>query len=190
MKRFVVLLFIILSGCRGAKYSVYSSNFYFDSYPGKWVLNEIEDDYKSRLYKGAYEHFSKHLKDSLIVLGDVRHKGDGIMDFKIPFEPTANQLKAIKQSTNCDYLINIKATTLKDEKEHISLAVDEKSTIEENAAKVELNIYDLNSLELVSGAYVIGVDKREISRSDIVGLMTTPESIKINGLWKLLKKYR
>ena len=190
-KILVIILLATLFGCRGAKYTSTFSNSSLDFSKGRWVLNDVFDkDEDSRLYDYALKHFGEILGDSLFEMRNVRNTGSGLMIADVNFELTQKDLKEIKNGTLCDYLINIRAIVLKDEMSGFTGATTYGSRVRTNSVKVDINIYDLNKLELLSNSSIIGQDKRELTEDQDWGLVTGVNTIKTMGLYRLIKKYK
>ncbi len=194
MRKFLLIIILIgLFGCAGPKYvSTFNKNRdALDFSKGKWVLNKPFENEKSRMPYMAQTYFKKILGDSLKLIDEVRNTGSGLMKAEIPFNPSKEELREIKIGTDCDYLINIKETVLKDEMSGFAGGTTYGSTIKTNAAKVELNIYDLNHLKLLSSTSIIGKEKRELNAKNYDwGLVESVEAIKYMGLYRLIKKYK
>jgi len=190
-KILIIVLIAICFGCRGAKYNISFENESLDFNKGKWVLNEVfNKDDSSRLYDHALERFGKIIGGSLFEIQNVRNTGSGLMVADVQFEPDSKTLKEIGVGTSCDYLINIKATTLSDEMSGFTGSSDYESEIKENIARVEIKIFDLNKGSLLSSADVLGIDKREVTQKQDWGIVTDAKAIKVMGLLKLIKKYK
>jgi hypothetical protein len=194
MRKIVFIILLVgLFGCAGPKYiSTFDKNHdALDFSKGKWILNKPFEKEESRMQYMAHTYFKKILGDSLKLIDEVKNIGSGLMKAEIPFSPSKEELREIKAGTDCDYLINIKGTVLNDEMSGFAGGTTYGSTIKTNAAKVELNIYDLNHLKLLSSSSIIGKEKRELNAKDYDwSIVESAKVIKNMGLYRLIKKYK
>lgn len=119
---------------------------------GKWLLNEIEAPLtiKGKLVKIAKKEFSKHLGKSFHYLEDDKT----IALSYVPINPDALLLRRLKKESKFDFLINIKGINIKNE-----LGFTQDGIIDlykENVSMTILQIYDLNTLEIIYNRKVTG----------------------------------
>lgn len=192
MKKIAIIILLIgLYSCKGAKYTYsYTKSNSLDFSKGRWVLNEPFEKESSQMYDYALNHFGKILKDSLFEIRNVRNLSSNLMKFEIPFELTKEELKEIRISTKCNFIINIKGTIIKNEMAGFAGATTYGSSYKSNKASVAINIYDLDNLELLSNSSITGVDNRELTKEQDWSLVTGAKTIKIIGIYKLIKKYQ
>lgn len=194
MKKIIFIVLLIgLYNCRGAKYiRTFEKGKSLNFNSGKWVLNEVYEERNSQMFNYALKHFGKIIGDSLFEMQNVRNMGSGLMRADIPFELAKEVMEEVREGTGCDYLINIKATVLNNEMSSFtgSTPYGYGSSVKKNSAKVDIKIYDLNELVLLSSSSIIGVDKRELNEEQDWGLVTQPETIKIMGLYRLMRYYK
>ncbi len=181
---------LALAGCNGAKYAcAFDQGSSLDFSKGKWILNKpFEEGINARMYGLAIKHFGVILGDSLMEMHNVR--SEGLIASQSPFEPTKEELEDIRIGTQCDYLINIKGTVLKEEMSGFAGSTTYGSAERSNTAKVDIRIYDLNNFELVSSSFAIGKDKRTLTEDHDWSLVTGTKTIRLKGLSKLIRKYK
>ncbi|MCF6296819.1 MAG: hypothetical protein L3J08_02365 [Flavobacteriaceae bacterium] len=184
---FLSLLFV---GCVSVKYTYTFDHKAIDFSKGKWVLNKtFEVDKSSMMDEIAFDHFEKILGDSLFGIDEVVNTGSGIMNPSVPYKPTINELKEIQKGTGCDYLINIKGTIVRDD---IGIyGTHNPISFKSRIAKVDIIIYNLNTLELISHTTETGTVERTLRKEDSITIsIPSVESIKRQALLKLIKKYK
>ncbi len=134
---------------------------------GKWLLNEVEapSNIESKLNEAATKDFKEFLNDRLTHISNAK----GILiKRKTSLNPNKNDLKELKIGTGFDYFINIKANYLKNEIGIISLTNHNHISNEKTTNDVVLEIYDLNSLEIIYSQKVIATTKiPENTKSDV-----------------------
>ena len=184
-----ITIFLTVS-CGNTKYSYsYEMGRNMDFSKGKWILNKPYTNYNEhRIYDISKSEFKKILGDSLCELSDLRK--DRMMSEQIPFEPSKEKLREIQLISNCDFLINIKSITVKNDVGSFTHSKGNSNTIETNQANVEIRIYDLNSQLMISQASVIGKDEVEVNVDHgSWTYLNSAGTISMHGLLKLIRKY-
>lgn len=192
MKKIIIIVLLAsLFGCIGAKYTTsFEKGSSLDFTKGKWVLNEVYEKENSRMYDYALKSFGNILGDSLFEIHKTKNISSNLMKAKFPFNLTKEELKEIKVGTKCNYLINIKGSILKDDMSGFVGATSYGVSFKSNIAKVDILIYDLDNLEIISNASVIGKYERTQKSDQSWDIVTEAKTIKIVGLNKLIKKYQ
>ncbi|NKQ38412.1 MAG: hypothetical protein HF967_02860 [Methanosarcinales archaeon] len=186
-----ILLVLISCGIAKTKYNYYyETGKYLDLSKGKWILNKVYTNYdETKIYDIALEEFGEILGDSLYEISTFRN--DRILAEQYPFEPSVSELKEIKLITNCDYLINVKSNILKNEGGSLSYNRGSQFDSDTNRASSTIKIYDLNALVLVSDVSVTGSSSNiKKPNDDGFTYMSNSTNILVNGLTKLIKKYK
>jgi len=153
-------------------HSIDSTPYGADYSNGKWLLNTIESPYliKERMTKIAFDDFVKHLGGRLDKM-----EGNNISLSYVPINPDTLLLKRLKKQSNYDYLINIKGKVIYNDYK--------KST-----TTTFLEIYDLNTLEIIYHRKVIGKHKVDYDDSRDVVFAKGVNGIIISSLKKIMRK--
>lgn len=187
MKKSILYLFLILlASCKTASYmhDIESTPYGLDYSEGKWLLNEVNSptSIKEQLTKIAYKSFQKELGDNLKKPEDLSNSSLPYL----PIEPNKLELEQIKKETNFDYVINIESKSTKNDIG--SLKIGETFDRRKNVAQTTLEVYDLNTLEVIYSRKVIGqVVIDELDTEDFA-FVKSADGIMINCLKKILKK--
>ena len=192
MKKIIFLFFFITF-----LFSCSSTNYVFknkaqatgvDFRTGKWLLNEIDAPYslEKKLNDQVFEDFQLLLNERVTKVSNAK----GLLLVRnILMQPNKNTLKDIKTGTNFDYFINIKAKNNKNDLNSMSVTNHRyRDNNETNNNEVELEIYDLNTLEIIfSQKVVASTGISEGSNSD-VHFSKTSNTILLKAYKKLNKK--
>ena len=185
----IVLLF---SSCINTKYTYdFKKGKDINFSTGKWILNKPYTNQEIKhVYDAALSEFRSILGDSLLEITDLRGR-DYLIQKKIPYHPTKQHLEDIRIGSNCDFIINYEITLLKNEIGSISSPPLLGTVKQTNEATVEILIYDLNSLELVSQTSILGKAELEINEDEKGWDLVNPSSvIARNALIKIIKRYK
>ncbi len=183
----LLIVVLLLFNCHGAKYkySFESNNYGVDFRDGKWALNEIETSYliKDKLEEKAFIFFEEYLGRQLVLS---KNNKDIFLPF-IPVNPDKLKLQKIKQETGLDFVINI--VTEKGRNDMNVVQIGDINSKKSNVAKLTLEIYDLNTLEISNHYEITGDVTVENSNRDL-SFATSQDQILIKGLKKILKKIK
>lgn len=189
MKHIYLISFIsfcFLTSCLTASYqkSVDSSTYGVDYREGKWVLNTIECPFtiKDKMVKLATNHFDEKLGKNFY---DANSDKSFAISY-IPINPDSLLLKRIKIETKSDYIINIKGEKITDNIGAANLGRVYSS--QSNSAKTTLQIYDLNTSEIIFSQTVTGSVNIDENTSKEFRFTKQANSIIISSLKKILKK--
>jgi len=197
-KRNLILIFlvtIIFASCGGAKYTYnFDQGKSLNFKKGKWILNEPYINYKSKnAYLYAKEEFENILGDSLFDLVELRKTK--IINNQLPLDPSKEELTAIQEFSNCDFLINVESKVLKNEMGTMAHTTNIGEVTKYNEASTTIKIYDLHNFKKISEATAIGQVKIT-KKSEDTGFFDTFEYTTSGGLLaiksirKLIQKYR
>jgi hypothetical protein len=185
---FVIVIIICLSvSCQTASYvhDIESTPYGVDFRNGKWLLNKIESPevIKQKLTKIIFDGFSKHLGDKLYDINNII----SISLSYVPINPDTLLLKRLKKESQFDYLINVKANSIRDD---LGLSASKFDYLHKNIAETVLEIYDLNTLEIIYSRKVTGsISIDESNNRDFI-FTKGVNGIMISGLKKIMKKIR
>lgn len=188
-------LFVFLLSCSAPKYTYFfDTGKYLDFSRGKWILNRSKsnsDVFDAELYTIAKKQFGEILGDSLLEINDLRMSK--LVPTKIKFELSREELLGLKESTDCDFLINIKGNIISNNAGSISVPSNDSNYYASNQASVSISIYDLNEGTLISSSQVLGKVINEGSHFDnsnyIPSVLTSSDNLMLTGAKKLIKKY-
>lgn len=187
-KRFLFLTFlVVISSCNIPNYYFErTQNTGVDFRSGNWLLNEIEAP------KGVIDALTKKSKkDFTSFLGErvqYIHDAKGILiGKKVNLNPSINQMKDLRNGTNYDYFINVKAGVLKEELGSLNVSNSKFNANEENRSQVIIEIYDLQNLQIIYSNKVIGSTKTPENSSSDVQFSKSSENLIIGGYNKLIK---
>ncbi len=139
----VLLILISLSSCTNIFfYNNLDSGRGLDFTYGTWLLNEVESEGEGK----SNENFNSALSDGLNKMGiksisyiaSLRNIKN--LPAKIPFSPDLEMLKSLRDSSGCDYLINVRTSSLKAGSGGIAFSEQDL----ENQAGVEIIVFDIN----------------------------------------------
>ncbi|MEM7485390.1 MAG: hypothetical protein AAF348_09290 [Bacteroidota bacterium] len=194
-KGYFLLLAIILSACTSGKYSyLFDTGKQLDFSKGKWLMNMTKSNSKvfdKKLYNASYKEFKEILGDSLIDMNSLRTTK--LVAPKVGFELTKNELKKLKESSECDFLINVKGTIISNGAGTLSFDSGNGYHSASNQSSVAILIYDLNSGTVLSSSQAIGKATAENSHFDNENAMpsinSSAETLMVAAAKKLIKKY-
>lgn len=187
MKKTLLFISILFISCNFPSYQfVKKQNTGVDFSKGKWLLNEVEAPLKikEKLEEKSYKDLKSFLGDRLTQFGNAK----GILiNARTPTNPTKNQLQELRNGTNFDYFINIKAGILKDDLGSLSISTQNLNNFDENKSQVILEIYDLENLQIIYSNKIIAITQTPQNSSSDVHFSTSSENLIINGYKKLIK---
>ena len=187
MKKSILFIYIIfLTSCHTASYihDLESTPYGIDYNKGKWLLNEITSpkSIQPKLTKIAYDSFHKKLGNRLEKAEDLTNLA---LSF-VPINPEKIYLKRIKRESGFDYLINIKSSSL--ENEIGSLKIGQTYSKKENVAESILEVYDLNTLEIIYSRKVTGQVSIDDDDNEDFSFVKSANGIMISCLKRIMKK--
>lgn len=187
-KSIIYICVILLTSCHTASYVhvLESTPYGIDYREGKWLLNEIQSPQriKSKLTKIAYAGFYKNLGDQL-------QKAEELTTFSLPYvplNPDKMLLQRIKQESGFDYLINIESSSSKNEM--IGIKVGQTYSKKKNVAESTLEVYDLNTLEIIYSRKVIGQVSIDDNDNEDFAFVKSTNGIMISSLKRIMKKIK
>ena len=186
---FVLLLFtLLLASCHPTKYvhDLESTPYGIDYPEGKWLLNEIESPQRIRpiLTKIAYKGFRKNLGDNLKKTEDLTNIKRSFISVQLDMI----QLERIKRQSKFDYLILIKCDDMDSEIDSMVFGTpDNKKT---NAAETILEVYNLNTLEMIYHRRVMGQVVIDDTDDGGFSFVNGTNGIMISSLQKIMKKIK
>ena len=183
---FLTGLLLFISSCHTPSYtsSYDSSNYGVDFREGKWLMNIIEaptGDSKDRARKIATKTFKKHLGDQFYDLENNRN----LPISYIPLNPDSMSLKRLKKDSGFDYFINIKSNIIKDDLG--SMQIGKVRGKKQNIAETVLEIYDLNTSEIIYKQTVIGKLSVKDDSQDFA-MAVGANNITVGALKRIMKK--
>ena len=184
-----IIIFFILS-CTPVKYQVvYRSNKAINVSSGKWLVNSIEGDFSFKEGQVLTDNLIKGLRkagiDSLYYIDDV------ILDYITPdhlsFKLTDDILKLLKETTDFDFLINVRTEKLNDNLGDIMFSPpDAYST---SKSEVSIIIYDIRQQQEIYDQQVIA--RVEMDETDEeLNFSKSASSLIFNALNKGLKEIK
>ncbi|MFV8344840.1 hypothetical protein [Flavobacterium sp. ZB4P13] len=152
----LAIIVVFFASCKTSTYLLTNIDYKtgVDFTNGKWLLNQIDcPGYNvEKLTNEATIFFKDNLNDRYFY----RENVSGLLiPYQIPLNPNKQKLKELKIGTGFDYFINISSKKNKDEIGTIGLYEDENSK-GSNQSEVSLEIYDLNSQEIIYSQRAIG----------------------------------
>lgn len=192
---YLFLLFCVFS-CKTPKYTYFfDTGKYLDFSKGTWILNRSKSNseiFDAELYTTTRKHFKEILGDSLLEINDLRM--NRLIPPKIAFDLSKEEMMVLRESTDCDYLINVKGNIIGDGAGTISVPSNDSNYYASNEASVSIQIYDLNNGELISSSQVNGkvVDQGSHfdNRSRVPSISTSSHTAMLVGARKLIEKYK
>jgi len=185
-KSIIYLCVILLTSCHTASYvhDLESTPYRIDYREGKWLLNEITSPelIKQKLTKIAYNGFYKKLGDNL-------KKAENLTNISlsyVPIKPDTMLLKRIKKESKFDYFINIKC--MSSENEIGALKIGQTYSKKRNVAEAILEVYDLNTLEIIYSRKVIGQVSIDDNDNEDFAFVKSTNGIMISSLKRIMKK--
>ncbi|SFZ95182.1 hypothetical protein SAMN05428642_1109 [Flaviramulus basaltis] len=187
MKKSILFIYVVLlTSCHTTSYvHDYESTPYGIEYEeGKWLLNEINspESIKSKVTKIAHENFYKHLGDKLKKAEDLKN----ISLSHVPMKPEKMFLERAKKESGFDYLINIKCSSSKNEIG--GLKIGQTYRKRKNVAESILEVYDLNTLEIIYSRKVIGQVSVDENDNEDFSFVKSSSGIMISCLKRIIKK--
>ena len=125
---------------------------------GRWLMNELDCPKKSKdkLTEESLAFFKKNLGDRLFYINDVNGL---LISRKIHLNPNKTKLKELKDGTGFDFFVNISTTKRKSDFSYIELYQSDDE-VGKNEAAVLVEIYDLNSQEIIYSQNVVGISQK------------------------------
>ncbi|RXQ87827.1 hypothetical protein EO244_15825 [Ancylomarina salipaludis] len=161
MKRIQLFGFIALSllifSCALPKYSiVYESPKGLDLRTGKWLVNSVGNRlsladkhyYGDRIVQG----FQKMGVDSIDLVGNVWF--DYITPDRFQFEISEETLQLLQKTTDYDFILNVKASIIKDEVSSLMLLPPDKKS--SSTSELIIVVYDINSGQKIYHQRIVG----------------------------------
>lgn len=193
MKRFFLLLLLAFSlhSCSVPNYYMVNQSQHFgvDFTNGKWLLNKIDAplNVQDKFKEKVYDDFNALLGDRLLKIEEAKGL---LLPKKIPLQPTKEVVKELKIGTNFDYIINIKAATLENDFDGISISNRKFRNNETNSNEVILEIYDLSLLQIIYSQKVIGSASIPENSSSDVHFSKSSNSLILGAYKKLMKELK
>jgi hypothetical protein len=127
---------------------------------GKWLLNELDcpKSNREKITSEAIIFFKENLKEHFFYINDVRNL---LITKNTPLNPSKTKLKELKDGTGYDYFINIVVKKNKSDLNAIGLYDTKYPSNGKNESEAFLEIYDLNLLQIIYTAHVIGTDTED-----------------------------
>ena len=183
------ILFIcvsLLTSCHTATYihDLESTPYGLDYSDGKWLLNKIEspESIKPKFTKIAYNSFYKKLGNRL-------EKAEDLTTISLSYVPIKSKkiyLDIIKKESGFDYLINIKSSSSKNEIG--ALKIGQMRSKKRNVAETILEVYDLNTLEIIYSRKVTGKVSVDNDDNEDFSFVKSSNGIMISCLKRILRK--
>lgn len=156
---FFIFIILVFASCSTKTYMFNSgprSGVDFTS--GKWLLNELDcpSRSKDKLTEESLAFFKKNLGERVFYIHDVNGL---LVTRKIQLNPGKTKLKELKDGTGFDFFINISTSKTKSDFSSIELYQSDNET-GKNEASVIVEIYDLNSQEIIYSQNVIGISRK------------------------------
>jgi len=158
---------------------------------GKWILNDPITNFERPdiIHRHALVGFQKIIPDSsLFEIFDLRRTR--LVEETIPIHPTREDLRHLREFSDCDYLINIENEVLRDDMGSFTSSSTARNE-QTNKAVTYIEIYDLRSLELISKSSAVGTVEVTEDR-DTGGFLHYVDSggtLAINSVAKLIRRY-
>lgn len=188
----VFILFVcLISSCVSTKYTYnFDKGKSLDFSSGKWILNKpYANKNIEHLEDIAFNEFNTIIIDSLYKIEDIRNVS--LIGLKLPYKLSADKLGDLKIGTYGDFIINYKVDIISDELNSLSSPPPIGTVRKINEVLVEILIYDIKNLELLSRSSILGRAKLDINEEDSGwNLADTPKVISRKALSKLIKQYQ
>tara|TARA_R110000868_G_scaffold160800_5_gene390601 strand:+ start:2018 stop:2641 length:624 start_codon:yes stop_codon:yes gene_type:complete len=165
----VFLLFpFFLSSCSVPRYIVESNgqNTGLDFTTGKWLLNFVDATAgtQNKLTTMAVSDFSQALGARLVYVAEA----SGLLLPKmVEMNPSKSVIKRLKTGTDFDYFINIKANDTKKQLGNVDFSNHHFNKGGINESELILEVYDLNTSEIIYSQKVIAFVARENDNNDV-----------------------
>lgn len=192
MKKFFLhlFLFVCFTNCNLPKYVLANKTqtIGVDFTSGKWLVNDIDapKNVVDRLTELVKTDFEEILKNRFIIKSEANNL---LIPIKIKFQPSKKDLKDLKKATNFDFLVNIKATTIREDFSSIDVTPKALNIDKENRSEVILEIYDLNTLDIVFSQKVIATTRMAERNSD-VHFSKSSRELQLGAYKKLFKNLK
>lgn len=198
LKTLIVIFLLTISSCNTPIYNFIDSKqrIGVDFTKGKWLLNELDCPKTNReaITFETKKFFKNHLQDRFFYIEDVRGL---LVAKKIPLNPSTIILQELKNGTGYDYFINISAKKNRNDLGSIGFYETKNPTNGKNEGEVFLEIYDLNLLQIIYSAHVVGCEKEDVplpfdtNKSDKlidnISFHKNSKTLMIGSLKKILK---
>ncbi len=145
-----------MSSCAMPQYKhTYESTKGLDLRSGKYLVNHIESD----LYLGSREAVAERLIKKLQKVGDATFiyidsvNISYLLPSQMQFELAPEAMATLKQTTDFDFIINVKASRLQDEMSW-SIALPNSNSYE-NQSEVYIDVYDIASGQRIYSQRII-----------------------------------
>ncbi len=185
MKKTILLIStaLFLSSCQLTKYTFEAVTPLIDFRTGKWLMNDIQapNSLKRILTKTASKRFSYFLNDRLY---DLLNTNEIIAPTFIPLNPNKELLSDLKNGTGFDYFINIKTNALKNDLG--SIQIGENDLNHTKNATITIEIYDLNTQQIIFFQKVFGSNGAEIFAENF-SFTNNANTLILGGLEKIMK---
>lgn len=192
MKKFLLLLLLSVSfvNCNLPNYVLTNKaqTIGVDFSKGKWLLNDIDapNNVVERLTQLAKKDFEEILKDRFII----KNNAKGILLSNIvSLSPSKKELEDLKNGTNFDFFINIKASNNRDDFGSIDITPKPLNIDRQNSSEIILEIYDLNTLEIIYSQKAIGSTRMLDNNSD-VNFSKSSKELQLGAYKKLIKELK
>lgn len=188
----LILILIFIFSCSGGKVTYdfqKDENLNFTS--GKWILNKpnTNDNRSKTIQKIALKEFQKLIpNDSLFQVFDLRKTK--LIGEQFAFNPSKEDLREIKITSGCDFLINIENRIVGENNDILRFSNPNGVSKKTNEARSIIRIYNLNTLEMISEVTAVAEDK-VVEREDS-GLKYLTSSILLanKSVVKLISQYK
>lgn len=161
MKHTHILVLIFLSfmifSCALPKYThVYEAPKGLDLRTGRWLVNTVGSDLsfadKKQYGETILREFRKMGVDSIDMLGNVWF--DYITPDRFKFEFSEETLQLLKNTTKYNFIVNVKATIIKDDLSSLMLVPSDKEST--STSELVFVVYDINSGHKIYHQRIIG----------------------------------
>ena len=168
LKMLFLLVPLVFSSCSVPRYMVDNTglNTGLDFTKGKWLLNFVDATAgtQNKITTMAISDFSKVLNERFVYVAD----GIGLLlPKKTDMNPTPLVINELKKGTGFDYFINIKAQDTKKQLGSVDLSNHRFNTGGVNESEVMLEVYDLNTSDIIYSQRVIAIVARGNDNDDI-----------------------
>lgn len=158
LKKIALLLSLyFISSCNITNYIVQNKaqTSGLDFSQGKWLLGNIvaDSEIKDDLTQIAIKDFTAHLGTRVSYY---QNEKSVLLPSKIPLNPKKNAILDLKKGTNFDYYINIKCEDDRNNLENFNQLDHAYYKKQMTFARVTIEVYNLNSGEIIYNQSVIG----------------------------------
>ncbi|PCH99318.1 MAG: hypothetical protein COB81_11485 [Flavobacteriaceae bacterium] len=189
MKKICYLItLLVITSCGSAKYS-YSLDESLGYKQGKWLLNTVfEKEKHPHINEYAESYFMNKIEGTVSTLLEIQNNSAGLMKAIVPFEPSKKQLKEIKKATDYHYLINIKTIVISKDLNGFIGNTKYGVSYKKNAVRIEIDIYDLNKMQLVSSNSATAIEEYKLNEEPNWSLARGIIRLKTGALKRLIKR--